>query len=69
MEKDLTDKIWLQHEAVKALPERLRAHALEIDETPPPSDRPWPLFATPPIKGFDPSLYMDKEEGKDDDDQ
>lgn len=57
-DKDLATKIWLQQEAIRALPEDLRAQAVIIDETPPPSDRPWPVYATPPIKGFDPRKYM-----------
>ena len=26
--------------------------AMELDDTPPPKDRPWPLWDTPPIEGF-----------------
>lgn len=58
MEKDLTNKIWLQHEALRSLPEKLRIAAEIIDETPPPPNRPWPVFDTPPIEGFDPKLYQ-----------
>jgi hypothetical protein len=51
-EHDLTNKIWLQQEAIRALPAELTAHALELDETPPPADRPWPYYYTPPIENF-----------------
>ena len=61
LDKDLTDKIWLQQEAMRALPDHLRAHAETIDETPPPEDRPWPDFDTPPIKGFNAQDYMEKK--------
>jgi len=30
----------------------LRTHAELIDDTPPPPDRPWPIYDTPPIPGF-----------------
>lgn len=65
---DLSTKIWLQQEAMRALPPELRTHAETIDETPPPSDRPWPIWMTPPIKGFNPRDYMGNK-GDDDDDE
>ena len=65
---DLSTKIWLQQEAMRALPPELRAHAEIIDETPPPSDRPWPIWMTPPIKGFNPRNYMGNK-GDDDDEE
>ena len=42
--------------------------ALVIDDTPPPADRPWPMYATPPIEGFNYKDYIsgdneDVEEG------
>lgn len=49
MNKDLSTKMWLQDEAMNALPKDLLQHALVIDSTPPPPDRPWPIFMTPPI--------------------
>jgi hypothetical protein len=54
MNKDLTDKIWLQQEAINALPQHLFEKAMVIDHTPPPSDRPFPMYDTPPIPDFDP---------------
>lgn len=64
-QKDLTNKIWLQQEAMRAMTPELRAQAEIIDETPPPPDRPWPIWLTPPIKGFNPRDYLGD---KDDDD-
>ena len=61
--KDLSTKAWLQQEAIKALPEHLRAAALIVDDTPPPEDRPFPIFMTPPVPG----LNL-KDESKQDDD-
>ena len=67
---DLSTKIWLQQEAMRALRADLRAHAEIIDDTPPPPDRPWPIWMTPPIKGFNPRDYMgnkgDNEDEEDD---
>ena len=40
MNKDISQKIWLQQEAIRALPEALRIEATIIDDTPPPKDRP-----------------------------
>lgn len=42
--KDLSNKIWLQQEALKAMPVELREQALICDESPPPLDRPWPYW-------------------------
>jgi len=53
LEKDLADKIWLQQEAMRALPANMHAEALVLDDTPPPPERPWPVFDTPPIEDFD----------------
>lgn len=71
--KDYANKIWLQQEAMRALPDELRAAAEEIDETPPPVGRPWPVWMTPPIKGFDVKQYTMKKNkdgsSADDDDE
>lgn len=67
--KDLATKIWLQQEAMLALPPDLRSHAEVIDETPPPRGRPWPIWQTPPIKGFNVQDYIthsEDEEGESD---
>ena len=64
LNKDIANKIWLQQEAIRAMTPELREHAIIIDETPPPPDRPWPVWMTPPIKGFNPRDYMGN---KDDD--
>lgn len=66
MQKDLADKIWLMGEAAMALPEELQAAAAEIDIECPPPDRPWPVWATPPIKGFDTSPFEDVDDDDDD---
>eukprot|EP01041_Mallomonas_annulata_P001180 gene1180-2299_t len=58
--KDLTTKIWLQQEALRALPPALRLAAETIDDTSPPPDRPWAMYATPPIKDFNPQDYASK---------
>lgn len=64
MDHDLTNKIWLQQEAIRALPADLREQALVIDWTPPPSDRPWPYYETPPIKGFSVQKFLEGESGE-----
>lgn len=51
--KDLTLKIYLQQDAIKALPPDLAALALVTDEEPPPRNRPYPIYNTPPIPGID----------------
>lgn len=61
MNKDLTTKIWLQQEALRALPKQYLEHAQSMDNTTEPLDRPLPEWDTPPIKGFDSSQY--KAEG------
>ena len=66
-QKDLATKIWMQHDALRSLPESLRAHAETIDDTPPPPDRPWPFFQTPPIKDFNARQFMGKKEDEDED--
>lgn len=66
-EKDLTDKIWLQQEAIRALPEELRKATQIIDETPPPPNRPWAIYQTPPVKGFNLNDYIKTKKVDDDD--
>lgn len=71
IDKDLADKIWLQQEALRALPAHLVAHAKSLDSPAPPSDRPWPFYDTPPIKGFNIKDYEGDESertGRTDDD-
>jgi hypothetical protein len=50
--KDLTLKIYLQQEAMAALPPHLHELASVIDETPPPRNRPYPIWQTPPVPGL-----------------
>lgn len=64
-EKDLTNKIYLQQEALNALPEQLKIAASQIDHEPPPPDRPMAVWATPPIKGFDVRDYVGKNSEED----
>lgn len=52
----------MQQAAIQALPFTLRELAEEIDETPPPEERPFPFWATPPIKGFNARDYMGKDD-------
>lgn len=67
LNKDLSQKIWLQQEAIRGLPEALRIEAVIIDDNPPPSDRPVSgVWHTPPIKDFDASKYDQKRETDDD---
>eukprot|EP01038_Epipyxis_sp_PR26KG_P006549 gene6549-8996_t len=61
-EKDLATKSYLQQDALNALPPALREQAKIVDETTPPAHRPWPVWKTPPIKGFNPKDYIEKEE-------
>ena len=68
LNKEYATKCWLLNEAVKALPEHLRAHATTVDETPPPEGRQLPIFDTPPIKGFKVSDYLKKGEDEEDED-
>ena len=64
-EKDLTTKIYLQTDALNALPEQLQIAASVIDHEPPPSDRPMAVWATPPIKGFNVRDYVGKSNEED----
>lgn len=61
MEKDLATKIWLMQEALKAVPADLRERANIVDDTPPPTDRPWPLYMTPPVKDFNLKDYVGRD--------
>lgn len=63
--KDLADKIWLQQEALRSLSGDLLAAALIIDDSPPPRNRPWTIWHTPPIKGFDIKKYMSEDSSLD----
>ena len=67
--KDIATKIWLQQEAMRALPPDLRAKAEIIDEEPPPRGRPWPVWQTPPIKDFDLKKYSSTEEAQEGEEQ
>ena len=67
--KDTSDKIWLMQEALRALPTKLQDAARVIDEEPPPSDRPWAMWSTPPIKGFDDTPYAKAEDGDTDEEE
>eukprot|EP00604_Paraphysomonas_vestita_P001040 CAMPEP_0174822344 /NCGR_PEP_ID=MMETSP1107-20130205/15162_1 /TAXON_ID=36770 /ORGANISM="Paraphysomonas vestita, Strain GFlagA" /LENGTH=148 /DNA_ID=CAMNT_0016041001 /DNA_START=142 /DNA_END=588 /DNA_ORIENTATION=- len=62
MVKDLTLKIYLQQDALKALPPDLAKLAAIPDHTPPPRLRPYPLWETPPIEG---AFLEDPDEDKD----
>ena len=66
----MTNKIWLQQEALRAMPHDLYEEAIKIDDTPPPANRPWPFFDTPPIEGFNINDYVKSEnEDEDEDDE
>lgn len=62
IDKDLTDKIWLQQEALASLPQHLKELALIEDSGCPPPNRPWAFWSTPPIKDFKFSEYFKEEE-------
>jgi hypothetical protein len=64
LEKDIATKAYLQSEALKALPSKLSELARIIDTTPSPDDRPFPVFDTPPIKGFNPRDYIDENKNE-----
>ncbi len=49
------------HDAINALPANLKEAAMIIDRTPPPPDRPFPMWDTPPLKEFDIKEYLKKE--------
>ena len=69
-DKDLQTKCYLQHEAMECLRKLhtptgevhpLYTAAMTLDPTPPPPDRPFPMWDTPPIKEFDVKEYLKKE--------
>ncbi len=60
--RDLSDKIWLQQDAIRALPPKLLAACLEIDETPPPEEHVPAIFTMPAIDNFDYTKYIDTQE-------
>ena len=57
-DKELSLKVWLQNEALDALPENLKEHANTLDDSPMPLNRPYPMWHTPPIKGFKVSDFV-----------
>jgi hypothetical protein len=63
--KDLTLKIYLQQDAMKALPPDLFELASVIDETPPPRNRPYPIWHTPPVPG----LLLNDPDGEENEEQ
>ena len=67
--KDVSNKIWLQQEALRAMPHDLYEEAIKIDDTPPPANRPWPFFDTPPIEDFNIKDYIKSGDGEDDDEE
>jgi hypothetical protein len=69
LEKDVSNKIWLQQEALRAMPHDLYEEAIKIDDTPPPANRPWPFFDTPPIEDFNIKDYIKSGDGEDDDEE
>ena len=58
IQKDLTDKVWLMQEAIKALPEQLQQHALLVEDVAAPAERTLPFWDTPPVKDFDIRKYV-----------
>ena len=69
LEKDLATKIWLQQEAMRAMPNELYQEAIKIDDTPPPANRPWPYFDTPPIEGFNVNDYIKSGDNDEEDEE
>ena len=62
--------MWLQTDAMNALPPDLKSAAMIIDHDCPPPNRPWPTWATPPVKGFDKSQFEDADmENEESDDE
>ena len=60
--KDITDKIWLQQDAIRALPQNLLAACLLVDDTPPPDEHVPAIFTMPPKEDFDFTKYIDSQE-------
>jgi hypothetical protein len=68
MMQDLAVKAWLQQAAIDAIPDnKLKTAALIVDEEPPPNNRPWPFFDTPPMVDFDITEFDGSKERDDDD--
>lgn len=67
--KDIATKMWLQQEAIKALPEQYREAAEDIDTSKPPRDRPWPMFNTPPVENAESIVDVDDEGDDDEEDE
>lgn len=65
IEHDLTNKMHMKRHAINLLPRnsKLKEEALKHNDEMPPPWRPIPVW-TPPIPGFDPSLYIVKDEDK-----
>ena len=63
--KDLALKSWLMNDAFNALPEKLRAHAEITNKDPIPDNQPFPLWSTPPIKGFNIREYVSDDRSND----
>lgn len=63
IDHDLTCKIHIKQHALNMLPKgtKLREEALKTDTKSPPLWRNLPVW-TPPIPGFDPSQFVDREE-------
>ena len=53
-------------DALLALPDDLKKAAEVLDDTPPPPDRPWALWQTPPIKGFDVTEFTKNDSSEND---
>ncbi len=60
--KDITDKIWLQQDAIRALPPNLLEACLVIDDSPPPDEHVPAIFTMPPKEDFDYTKYIDSQE-------
>ena len=60
-DKDITTKIYMQQEALNSMPENseMLMNALEIDDTPPPSDRPWYVIVILIVRGAIASLCLE----------
>lgn len=60
-DKDLQTKLYLMHDAINSLPEYLKEKAMIVDRVPPPKDRPYPGWETPPMKEFNIKDQLKKE--------
>jgi hypothetical protein len=56
--RDLSNKIWLQQEALRALPDHLLEHAYSAEGISVPPQRLMPMYYTPPVKDFDIRKYI-----------